>query len=223
MKNSTPCKILFLDDSAQDVELMKYELDVSDFNHVSKHVSSKKEFIDALENFNPDVIIADYSLPLFNGMHAFRLFVEKNSSIPFILVTGSLSEELSMECLAEGVDDFILKSSYKRLPQVILRNLEIKKAENEKKRIAVELEISKRELEQLKEKAEKEKTHELLSKREFDIFCFIAQGKTIKEIADDLILSPATVATYRARLMEKLNLKSNVEIANYALRHKLID
>jgi len=65
--------------------------------------------------------------------------------------------------------------------------------------------------------------HEKLSDRELQIMNMIASGKKVKEIADELSLSPATIATYRARVLEKMNLKSNVELANYALRHNLVD
>src|SRR5687768_11753024 len=118
-----PCKILFLEDEASDIELMERELTRSHFKFVSKHVSTKKDFLNALSSFKPDIILADYSLPMFNGMHAFRLFREKNICIPFILVTGALPEEMALECLSEGIDDFVLKSGFRRLPQVIARNL----------------------------------------------------------------------------------------------------
>jgi DNA-binding NarL/FixJ family response regulator len=62
----------------------------------------------------------------------------------------------------------------------------------------------------------------LLSSREFEILCLIASGKVVKEIADKLSLSPSTIATYRARLMEKLELKSNVELTQYAIRNNLV-
>lgn len=217
------CKILFLEDDEEDVEQMIYELKQEDFKPVSKRVTSKKDFLDALTKFQPDIILADYTLPTFNGMHAFRLFKEQKKTIPFIIVTGSLNEQLALECLSEGVDDFILKSSYKRLPSVIIRNLEIKKAEKERKKISAELERINDELKLLREKAEKERGHELLSNREYEILCLIASGESIKEIADQLFLSPATVATYRARLLEKMNLKSNVDLTRYALRNKLIN
>lgn len=223
IQNLAQCKILFLEDEEQDVELMKHELDQAGFRNKWKRVSSKKEFLDALEKFKPDVILADYSLPMFNGMHAFRLFKEQRIFIPFILVTGALSEELAVECLSEGVDDFILKSSYKRLPSLIIRNIEIKNAEKERDEVSVELKKRNRELRMLHENAEKARARELLSNREFEIFCMIASGQSIKKIAEQLFLSPATVATYRARLLEKLNLKSNVDLTSYAIRNNLID
>ncbi|MES2395593.1 MAG: response regulator transcription factor [Bacteroidota bacterium] len=222
-ESSVPCRILFLEDEEQDVELMQQELDLVGFKNVSKRVSSKKEFLQVLIDFKPDIILADYLLPSFNGMHAFQLFKKQNIYIPFILVTGALSDELSLECVSEGVDDFILKENYKRLPLLIKRNLEIKKVENEKRELLKELEKKNDELSFLYEKTKKAKVHELLSNREFEILCLIAFGKSTKEIADQLFLSPATIATYRARLLEKLDLKSNVDLTRYAIENKLID
>lgn len=107
---------------------MLRELSTAGLEISSKKATSKKDFITALNEFKPEIILADYNLPVFNGMHAFRLFKDRNLAMPFILVTGSLSEELALECIEEGVDDYILKSSFKRLPQVVKRNLEIKRS-----------------------------------------------------------------------------------------------
>ena len=221
--NPRPLNILFLEDQADDVELMTHELEKEGFSFISKQVYTKKDFLDALENFEPDVIIADYSLPMFNGMHAFRLFKEQNKIIPFILATGSLSEQLALECMNEGVDDFILKSQFNRLPTIINRSMAIKEKERGSLLILTELEKSKEELKKTEDDADSAKIHELLSNREFEILCLIASGKAIKEIAEQLFISPATVATYRARILEKLELKSNVDLTRYAIKHKLID
>ncbi len=72
--NKDHCRILILEDDIQDVELMKRELKTSGFLHSSKWVATKKDFLEALESFRPDIILADYSLPMFNGMHALHLF-----------------------------------------------------------------------------------------------------------------------------------------------------
>ena len=221
--SSAICKILFLEDNEQDVELMLQELKMAGFNNVSQRVSTKKDFLDALTGFNPNIVIADYSLPMFNGMHAFKLFKEQKINIPFILVTGSLNDELASEYLSEGVDDFIFKSSFKKLPAIIIRNLDIKKAEGERDKIELELKRKNEELEKKLAQSGKTNIQELLSNREFEILCLIASGKSIKEIASQLFLSPATVATYRARILEKLNLKSNVALTRYAIQNNLID
>ena len=217
-------KILFLEDEPQDVELMVHELKEAGFENIpSKRVSSKKEFLNALDEFNPDVIIADYSLPMFNGMHAFRLFKEKKLKVPFILVTGALNEEAALECLNEGVDDVLIKDNFKRLPTAVLRALQLKSVQREKDEMTFALQSQEEVMQKLKAEVEKAKLHDLLSEREYEILILIAKGKSIKEIAGDLFISPATVATYRSRLLEKMNLKSNVEITQYAIRNKIID
>jgi DNA-binding NarL/FixJ family response regulator len=65
--------------------------------------------------------------------------------------------------------------------------------------------------------------HETLSDREYHVVRMIASGKTIKEIGKELFLSVRTVSTYRARALEKMNMKTNAELTRYALEHKLID
>ena len=65
--------------------------------------------------------------------------------------------------------------------------------------------------------------HESLSEREFQILLLLAQGRPVKEIAGSLHLSPKTVSTYRARILEKLSLNNTVDLARYALQHELIE
>ena len=67
-----------------------------------------------------------------------------------------------------------------------------------------------------------EEVHETLSDREFQVFKLLASGLDADEIADELFISVKTVRTYRDRILEKLNLKNNVEIAHYAIKHKLV-
>jgi DNA-binding NarL/FixJ family response regulator len=65
--------------------------------------------------------------------------------------------------------------------------------------------------------------HETLSDREYEVMCKIASGKTVKEIAKEMSLSPITIGTYRSRIMEKMMMKNNVELATYAIKHGLIE
>jgi DNA-binding NarL/FixJ family response regulator len=65
--------------------------------------------------------------------------------------------------------------------------------------------------------------HEKLSDREFEILCLIASGKTVGEIADMVSLSDKTISTYRARVLEKMNMKTNAELTHYAISNKLVE
>lgn len=139
-------QILFLEDSPDDVELMEHELTESGMQFTSRRVDNKDQFIKEVIDFRPDIILADYSLTSFNGMQAFRKLKEENLLVPFILVTGVLSEKLALDCLKEGVDDFILKSSFKRLPAAIVSAIRKREMEEEKNRISNELKKSHEEL-----------------------------------------------------------------------------
>jgi len=139
-------QILFLEDNPDDVELMENELIEAGMRFNSRRVDKKNEFMNEVMAFRPDVILADYSLSMFNGMQAFRMLKERKVAMPFILVTGVLSEHLALECINEGIDDFVLKSSFKRLPAAIIGAIRKKEMEEEKNRFALELKKSHEEL-----------------------------------------------------------------------------
>jgi DNA-binding NarL/FixJ family response regulator len=65
--------------------------------------------------------------------------------------------------------------------------------------------------------------HEILSDQEYQVLCMIASGKTVKDIADELCLSTKTISTYRFRILQKMNLKNNAELTNYALKNMLVE
>lgn len=139
-------QILFLEDNPDDVELMEQELKDSGMQFTSRRVDNKNQFVKEVIEFQPDIVLADYSLSMFNGMQAFRMIKEKDIVVPFILVTGVLSEKLALDCLKEGVDDFILKSSFKRLPSAIVSAIRKREMEEEQTRMSNELKKSHEEL-----------------------------------------------------------------------------
>ena len=125
-------RILILEDQPTDAELEIRELRQAKLEFEAKCVETKETFLKALKDFDPDVIISDYGLPQFNGLEALRLLKELNLDIPFILCTGSLTEEVAVKCMKEGAADYILKSSLKRLPSAVLNVLEKSEARQTK-------------------------------------------------------------------------------------------
>lgn len=142
-------RILFLEDNPDDVELMQNELDLANLSYISKGTYKKHEFIDIVKTFQPHVILADYSLQSFDGVKAYKMLRSEGLSVPFILVTGALSEMLALDCLKVGIDDFVLKASYKRLPTAIVRAVEKREAQEAKDKMGEELKKSHEELRQL--------------------------------------------------------------------------
>ena len=95
---SNELKILFLEDDIDDVQLIEQSLRKSNFLYKVAHASNKDEFIVNLASFSPDIIYSDHSLPQFDSLSALQIVRENYSHIPFILVTGSVSEEFAVRC-----------------------------------------------------------------------------------------------------------------------------
>lgn len=102
-----------------DAELLEYEIRKGGFNFVTTRVDSREGFIAALEEFGPDLIISDFNLPSFNGMQALALAREITPLTPLIIVTGALNEEIAVECMKAGADDYVLKDNLRRLVPAI--------------------------------------------------------------------------------------------------------
>jgi PAS domain S-box-containing protein len=126
-------RILFLEDNPHDEELARRELRKAQINFTAERVETREDFVRALSDFRPDIVLSDYSLPQFNGLEALRLVRSGGPGIPFILITGSLTEEVAVECMKAGADDYILKTSLKRLPSAVLNVLSKREAEIAKK------------------------------------------------------------------------------------------
>jgi signal transduction histidine kinase len=124
-------KILCLEDDIEDFEILNYTLERSGVAFTSRQVDTREKFIEALEQFHPDVILSDHSLPLFNSTDALALCREMKYQAPFILVTGAVSDEFAVNSMKQGADDYILKSNLNRLASAIetaIRHRETEKA-----------------------------------------------------------------------------------------------
>jgi two-component system sensor histidine kinase UhpB len=125
-------KILYLEDSAQDAELASYLLKSAGIDHVFKLVDAQDEYQEALKQYQPDLVLADHSLFHFNSVEALRIFKATGLKVPFILVTGTVSEEFAVNILKQGADDYLLKDNLVRLPTAIINSLEKYRLEREK-------------------------------------------------------------------------------------------
>lgn len=140
---STPLRILILEDSPDDLDLVERELRRGGIDFVSVVVKRKDEYEKALDEFSPDVILSDHSLPQFNSIEAMEIWKQfqkrKSSTIPFILITGSVSEEFAVQSIKAGADDYILKDRLKRLPSSIKSALDKVRLEREREKFVNEI------------------------------------------------------------------------------------
>ena len=116
-------KILILEDVAFDAELIEYELRRERLKFLSKRVETKESFIKELEELKPDLILADHSLPKFDGLSALKIANEKCPYIPFLFVSGKIGEEFAVNALKEGATDYIFKNNLSKLVPAIQRAL----------------------------------------------------------------------------------------------------
>jgi PAS domain S-box len=121
-------RILFVEDVPSDTELAERILRKDGLVFSSIRVETADEFLKQLDEFRPDIIISDYSLPVFDGMHALKLLLDYDKNIPFIVFTGSLNEETAVKCMKEGATDYVLKDRIKRLPFSVREALDKKEA-----------------------------------------------------------------------------------------------
>jgi DNA-binding NarL/FixJ family response regulator len=145
---SNKLHILILEDMAADAELMEDELKQGVFNYVAKRVAGKSAFIKELKEFSPDLILADYSLPGFDGRAALKIAVDKYTDTPFIFVSGALGEELAIELLKKGATDYVLKNKLSRLVPSVKRALNELAERNERKKAENELRLKSKSLEE---------------------------------------------------------------------------
>ncbi len=134
-----PLKVLLLEDNLTDAELIAETLTTDGIKCNVVRVETEDEFIYYIENDEFNIVLADYSLPSFNCIHALEIVKEKRPHIPFIVVSGVIDEELGIEILKKGATDFIFKHRLSRLAPAVKRA--IKEYENKLKRIRAEEEL----------------------------------------------------------------------------------
>ncbi len=125
-------KILILEDNQEDADLLNRELKKSGLSFTAELVQTREAFEHALQNFNPDLILSDYSLPSFDAVTAFSIKQDKFPHIPFIIVSGIIGEEKAVELIKNGVTDYTPKDKLFTLSPKINRALKDTQERKEK-------------------------------------------------------------------------------------------
>ncbi len=160
-----------------------------------------------------DVVILDLGLPGMGGFEVLRTLKAERSLLPVIIMSIHTEEEYAMMVLKEGASGYLTKES---VPSDLIKA--IQKAVTGGTYMSESL--GERFMGRLLGRTEN-KPHECLSGKEYQIFRLIVEGKPIKEIAHELSLARPTVSTYRTRILNKMNMKTNAELIRYAVKHSL--
>jgi PAS domain S-box-containing protein len=136
---SRPVRILVIDDSVTDVELMMSIIRRKGLSVIFDHVDSPEIFQERLVHNDYDVILSDHNLQSWVAMDALDILRQSSKDIPFIVVTGTLGDERAVEYLKQGASDYVLKDNLERLPSVISRALDEKAQRDENTRLQKEI------------------------------------------------------------------------------------
>lgn len=116
-------KILILEDVEFDAELIVHEMRREGIDFISMRVETEEEYVNALEDFSPDVVLVDHSLPQFDGVTALEILKEKTPDTPLIFVSGKIGDEFAVDVLKKGAADYVFKNNLSKLVPAIERAL----------------------------------------------------------------------------------------------------
>src|ERR1700741_1575344 len=127
-------RIVMVADVATDAELILRKLKLAGLRCDARRVETAADYRRELDEFEPHVILSDFSMPSFDGMEALRIASQFYSHIPFIFVSGTLGEEYAIRALRNGATDYVLKTNLVRLPPVVERALTEASARSQRRR-----------------------------------------------------------------------------------------
>lgn len=131
-------RILYIEDNQDDVLLIGRQLQVAGLNVELVSADSRESYVRLLDTHEFDLVLSDHTLFQFNSIEALKIFKERNLDVPFILVTGTVSEDFAVQILKDGADDYILKDRLHRLPSAIVNAIHNKRLEVQRRNIEAE-------------------------------------------------------------------------------------
>jgi len=207
-------KILIADDHAIVREGLKQIVAEENSMRVAGEAGTTAELFKLLQRETWDIVVLDINMPGKSGLEALKQMRSEFPKIPVLMLSMYSEEQYGLRSLKAGASGYLEKvSAPGELVQAIQKIIHGGKY------------ISQSMAERMAENLESDHTraaHEILSDREYQILCKIALGKSTDTIAGELSISIHTVYSYRNRIMNKLELKSNVELTQYAFQNKLI-
>ena len=168
----------------------------------------------ALKN-DYDVVVLDITMPGINGLDVLKQLKNQKPKLPILVLSVHPEEQYAVRVLRAGASGYLTKESAPDELIAAIRKVSMGKkyvSSSLAEKLALELEID-----------HEKPLHETLSDREYRVMCMIASGKMLNEVADELYLSVKTISTYRTRILEKMKMKSNIELTHYAIKHGLVE
>jgi DNA-binding NarL/FixJ family response regulator len=207
-------KVLIADDHPLVREGLKKTLSAESDIKITGEAKNSTEVLDYLRHHRVDVVVLDINMPGTSGL-TLLADLKAAKTKPRVLVLSMYPEEsFAIRALRSGASGYLTKES---APEDLAKA--IRKVAGGGKYITPA--VAEKLVDEIAGNANKA-PHELLSEREFEVFMLIARGKTVGDIADVLSLSVATISTHRTRILEKMSLKTNADIVQYAYANNIL-
>lgn len=160
-----------------------------------------------------DIILSDMAMPGLTGLQALEQIKKHNARVPVLILSMYPADQYALRVIKAGASGYLTKdTAQEELVTAIRRILSGKKY--------IPSLIAEQIIEEMGD--HKKQLHEILSDRELTVMKLLAEGRSISEIAQQLNLGVTTISTYRSRILEKMNLRTNADLTRYALEHELI-
>jgi len=176
-------------------------------------VSDGRALVTAAEKLQPDVIVLDIAMPLLNGLEAGRQIKQKLRHVKLVFLTMNEDADLAAEAFRAGASGYLLKRSAASELATAIR--EVMNGRSYVTPLVTEGLVGSL------MNVNDQKPHELTS-RQLEVLQLLAEGRSMKEVANVLNLTPRTVAFHKYRMMEQLKLKSTAELIQYAVKHHIV-
>jgi DNA-binding NarL/FixJ family response regulator len=208
-------RILIVDDHAVVRDGVKTIVGERFGKVVLGEASTANEALELARQEEWDAVVLDISLGARSGLEVLKELKHLRPKLPVLILSMHSEAQYARRAFKAGASGYITKeSSHAELVTAINKVIEggryVSAALAEKLVFDIE-------------RGTGGPPHESLSDREFEVMCLIASGKTVTEIAEVLSLSDKTISTYRARILEKMDMKTNAELTHYAIKNKLVD
>lgn len=209
-------KVLVVDDHALIRKGLKQILDDTSDIRVTGEAETGMQAIKMARENGYDMVLLDITLPDRHGVEVLKQIKAECPNLPVLILSMHPDDQYAMRAIKAGASGYMNKQS---APSQLVTA--IRKVASGKKYISGEL--AEQLANELTRDSQQEISHQVLSNREYQTLCLMAAGKSLSEMADIMSLSAKTVSVYRARMLEKMNLKNNAEAVRYALSHNLIE
>jgi len=208
-------KILIADDHPIVRAGLKQILEEASDIKVTVEAGDGHELLRLIRKGGIDVVLLDISMPGLTGLDALKQIKTENPDLPILILSMHPEDQYGIRVLKAGAAGYLMKSAAPdqlvgAIRKVYRGGRYVSPSLAEKMAFGLQTGAS-------------GLPHETLSDREYQVLCMIASGKTVKEIGEELALSEKTISTYRARVLEKMNMKSNSELTHYAIKLDLVD